>query len=386
MAFLKGKRPGIGTWMPGSHEVGGAALPGLTLLECGVPAHDPAVSQAAEFVRTKEPHLTATYDLSLAILFLDRLVEPDDRDVIPRLALRLVAGQNPDGGWAYQCPNLSPEWHNSLQAVLENMRPQSPADLLKPLAVSRVSTPKQKAIEEDPTDKLVRRASLPPELRNLPVLQDELELRPDSPRGPSDNSNSQFAILALLAARRHGVPVERTLALVVKRYQASQNPEGGWGYHTVGSHFPAGPQSMICVGLLGLAVGHGLFRENRPADDSVHDPQIQRALRALGSHIGRRDSYDRNHRLPNLYFLWSLERVGVLYGLRTIDEKDWYAWGAELLVAHQRRNGAWEGGHYPGSTEVIDTCFALLFLKRANLARDLSKKIEFLKFDASRRK
>jgi hypothetical protein len=55
--------------------------------------------------------------------------------------------------------------------------------------------------------------------------------------------------------------------------------------------------------------------------------------------------------------------------------KDWYAWGAEILVASQNADGSWQGefestedGHAYGA----DTCFALLFLRRSNLAGDLT--------------
>ena len=33
--------------------------------------------------------------------------------------------------------------------------------------------------------------------------------------------------------------------------------------------------------------------------------------------------------------------------------------------------------NYAGSSPLTDTCFALLFLKRTNLAKDLTKKLEF---------
>ena len=88
-----------GTWPGyfnnrGSHEVAFAAFPGLTLLECGVPANDPAIQKAAKFVRDNCSDLQTTYAIALAILFLDRLGENnrDDR-LIGELALRLVAGQ-----------------------------------------------------------------------------------------------------------------------------------------------------------------------------------------------------------------------------------------------------------------------------------------------------
>jgi hypothetical protein len=72
------------------------------------------------------------------------------------------------------------------------------------------------------------------------------------------------------------------------------------------------------------------------------------------------------------YFLWSLERVAMALGLETIGKKDWYAWGSEILVANQRE-GVWVGDHQDATGDcTIDTCFALLFLRRANLARDLT--------------
>src|SRR5208282_4758720 len=45
-----------------------------------------------------------------------------------------------------------------------------------------------------------------------------------------DNSNTQFAMLALWAARRHDVPVERSLALSELRFRVSQLRSGAWAY------------------------------------------------------------------------------------------------------------------------------------------------------------
>jgi hypothetical protein len=95
---------------------------------------------------------------------------------------------------------------------------------------------------------------------------------------------------------------------------------------------------------LGNAVGQPAGRTGRPVPILPHDGQ-------------------------HYYFLWSLERVAVAWGLETIGTKDWYAWGAEVLVANQQRNGGWEGANGEGGP---DTCFALLFLRRANLAHDLA--------------
>src|SRR5206468_645731 len=66
-----------------------AALPALTLLECGAGASDPAVQKAAAFVRanaTKSAITSPTYECSLAILFLDRLGDAADEPLIRSLA------------------------------------------------------------------------------------------------------------------------------------------------------------------------------------------------------------------------------------------------------------------------------------------------------------
>lgn len=67
------------------------------------------------------------------------------------------------------------------------------------------------------------------------------------------------------------------------------------------------------------------------------------------------------------YFLWSLERVGVVYGLELIGGVDWYARGADDLVKAQREDG-WG--------DVVDTSFAVLFLCKSNFVRDLSARVQ----------
>ena len=104
---------------PGNHAVGTRGFPGLSLLECGVPANDPNVRKAADFVREHAANLQATYELALAILFLDRLGDRKDKELIQTFALRLIAGQTGTGGWSYTCPILSPKDHTNLLAVLQ---------------------------------------------------------------------------------------------------------------------------------------------------------------------------------------------------------------------------------------------------------------------------
>ena len=63
--------------------------------------------------------------------------------------------------------------------------------------------------------------------------------------------------------------------------------------------------------------------------------------------------------------------------LPTVGGKDWYRWGAEILVANQQPLGNWDKGGYHGASRPLDTSLALLFLKRANLAKDLTARLPF---------
>ncbi|MGH7173323.1 MAG: hypothetical protein ACRELG_23825, partial [Gemmataceae bacterium] len=114
----------------------------------------------------------------------------------------------------------------------------------------------------------------------------------------------------------------------------------------------------------------------------IQDAAIDKGLKALSEYLGHpllwgRPDAQRGEDHLTLYAMWSIERVGALYHLRKINGKEWYPWGVDLLLQRQEGDGAWRVGHYFDATAVIDTCFALLFLRRADFAQDLSKKLEF---------
>ena len=118
-----------------------------------------------------------------------------------------------------------------------------------------------------------------------------------------------------------------------------------------------------------------------PKQGSLLDPVIKNGMMALSTAIDHPAADKKNGaQIPVLtqggksyYFLWSLERVGVAYGLKSIGGKDWYGFGAEILIANQREDGSWRGDF---AACGADTCFALLFLKRVNLAKDLTATLQ----------
>ena len=66
------------------------------------------------------------------------------------------------------------------------------------------------------------------------------------------------------------------------------------------------------------------------------------------------------------YYLYGMERMGILYGTDHLGTHDWYREGAEFLVKDQNADGSWGGAKEKGRTgPEVDTCFAILFLRRA---------------------
>jgi hypothetical protein len=363
-----------------SQTTGGTALAALALLSSGVSADDPAVVAAVERIRTTAPQLRSayiTYELACCIWLLDRLGAAQDEELIRKLALRLVAGQQPRGGWDYPCPLLTPAQEDQLLTLLQTTSPDRRTGSKEIPEAQKEDNPRQRSKNQRGP-----MGGVPADLKDLPVFQFQPG-QPFPPKGGTrdDNSNTQFAILALWTAKAYGVPTDRSLAMAEARFRGTQAGDGTWAYMIGSSQWKA---SMTCAGLLGLAVGHGV----RPADAKKGadpqdrglpaDPAIKSGLLALGKRLGGPAGRGRGmvgaDAHGDLYFLWSVERVAVVYDLPTIGGKNWYRWGAEILVDHQQQDGRWINA-FPGT---VDTSFALLFLKRANVVQSLTKRLQSL--------
>jgi hypothetical protein len=354
---LRGMQRASGIWR---HQyIGATALAGLTLLECGVASDDKAVLDAAGAVREAGITCTHTYSIALSILFLDRLGDPGDVPLIESLTVRLLAGQNYDGGWTYDCPEISDEDERRLRTQVKRT-----AELIGRRTLPRPGAPRRTVND------------LSPEVRAQLERIGRAALDHGRGRGggASDNSNTQFALLGLWVARRYGLPVEDALLRVDRRFRASRIPNSGWGYR-VGERRATG--TMTCAALLGLAVAHGVAAEAGVKKKTAgKDVTMQGGLSVLGRII--RQPVDTaqyplsQHPGGQYYFLWSLERVCVTLSLEKLGKRDWYSWGAEYLLETQQADGAWHGDY----GACPDTCFALLFLKRSNLARDLTAQIK----------
>jgi hypothetical protein len=342
---LRGMQRPDGTWPHA--KIGATALAGRTLLECGVGRDDPAVVKAAKAVRGEAVACHDTDSLALSILFLDRLGDPHDIALIESMAVRLLAGQNAAGGWTYTCPDISAAEVDRLEAHVRNR-----ADAAKPIQGRRTYNDLHPAIKKQ--------------------LRDLGKSRPIAVPDGGDNCNTQFAALGLWTARRYGIPVTNAMGRLYDRFRASQHRDGGWGYKTGENDTTP---TMTCAGVLVLSMVHGVAAEAGKRSEPDKDPNLTRGLRKLSNSVTDPVG-DRKEEIPRVkdkfyYLVWSLGRDCLICDLKTVDKKDWYAWGVEIVLANQGPNGLWYGEFFPSGA---DTCFALLFLKRASLAADLKIK------------
>jgi hypothetical protein len=191
VAHLRKLQKDDGTWP--HDQIGATALAGLTLIECGVSDEDPAIRKALDAVRKACPGMTHTYSLACSILFLDRVGFKEDEQHIETMSVRLMAGQNPNGGWAYTCPAVAPEEAHKLIALLKQRHEM----VARPLGNAKKDEPSEQ--ERKLTDRI--RGQLETIGKDLP--------KKDADANDDDNSNTQFAILGLWVARRHGLPAGR---------------------------------------------------------------------------------------------------------------------------------------------------------------------------------
>ncbi len=188
-----------------------------------------------------------------------------------------------------------------------------------------------------------------------------------------DNSNSQYALTALHAAREVGIPVKPTVWALSRAYwERTQRRDGSWAY-TPESNNPTA--SMTCAGIASLvistlnAIPEGeVFRGEsiEQCGTGTLNRSISRSVDWLAGHF----NVDQNlgsGKQWRFYYLNGLERVGRLTGARFFGEHDWYRVGAEELVREQRKeSGAW-AGVLVEHDEVLTTSFALLFLGKGRI-------------------
>lgn len=188
-----------------------------------------------------------------------------------------------------------------------------------------------------------------------------------------DNSNTQFAVLALGVAWGNDLRIPRkTIERAKAWWQTSQHTRGGFGYASGGSKASARKVSMTAAGISALAIVDSALRRSSDAPTAAQlllaNDVLRSAYKSLADDFSLTPKSTRTQRKGRRaagqswphYYLWTLERALVLLGVREIQQIDWFSEGARHLQKTQKKDGSWRG-----ERPLYATSFALLFLTRA---------------------
>ncbi|BBM85299.1 hypothetical protein [Candidatus Uabimicrobium amorphum] len=236
------------------------------------------------------------------------------------------------------------------------------------------------------------------------------------PQGVGDLSNTQYALLGLFSAERLGLPVDKKIYYkVVRFFIDAQEKDGptirrpfvvpaadqpidwqwrkklekqiaklkkrnktdslnklyprssvtvvtmrarGWKYREDHGKVTG---SMTTAGVACMVIAKAYLEKWRSSRWKKLLPQINESIRDGCAWIAHNFKVNRNPNGGHLYYyLYGLERAGILSGVEHFASHNWYIEGAKKMLKDQKRNGKFKDN-------IIDTCFALLFLKRATV-------------------
>jgi hypothetical protein len=219
------------------------------------------------------------------------------------------------------------------------------------------------------------------------------------PRGNNDLSATNLAMLAFLAGERCGIAQpdefysqvlrwtftmqekdgpamtrwDPTLKEQDRAYAQGKDRARGFGYVGItgadGENVATG--SMTCCGLANIAICTSILEAR---DSALLTGDLARtAEQAWWDGIAWLDAnwsvtHNVNKGGYHYYYLYCLERACGLKRINLVAGRPWYNLGAQVLVDEQTHSGAWNKTDTHRPHDVLNTCFALLFLNRATPA------------------
>ncbi|MBI5725012.1 MAG: DUF4159 domain-containing protein [Planctomycetes bacterium] len=185
------------------------------------------------------------------------------------------------------------------------------------------------------------------------------------PAGQGDMSNSQYGIYGVWTGARAGIEIPKDYwDKCLKFWIKYQNADGGWAY----GRYESNPQgdtkaTMVTAGLASLFVCiDWLFMDKfiKCQATETYSSPVKKGLDWMDKNF---DDTIAQSSIPNWYYLYGVERVGLASGYKYFGKSDWYKAGASLLLKSQQAGGQWGRG----DRAIPDTCYALLFLIRGRL-------------------
>jgi hypothetical protein len=348
----------------------------LTLAHSGYYADgDPSIRPLTEYVIQKE--IGSTYTASLGAMALQKLNAKKYQKRIAEYAQFLCDNQCQNGQWDYGEPLPIPPPEPEKPSPTPTTGAKKRDDVATGGGAPGVSGPgagspapqagddpggKSKAGQTttEPRNKGGKTTSIP----RIPVRKK----KPGPPNG--DNSNSQYAALGLRACLDADIDVDpQVLGFARKWWTGSQNSDGGWGYNDHGDKGGGENEEGVSNTSYGSmtvgAVGALCIYDYYLGMQYKQDGQVNRGIEWLAKNYDvTKNPHKKN--FAYLYYLYGLERAGILYGTERFGPNEWYPDGANHLLETQLPGGTWTtGDRITGGPR--DTCFAVLFLRRGTL-------------------
>jgi hypothetical protein len=319
----------------------------LTFIHANVSENDKRFKSLLERVLADDPH--QTYKVALGAMSLEELDRVKYQSQIAKFAQFLVDNQCTNGQWSYGDPTTYP-------AI-----PAAPPDVASGPAPKKIGAVDFSKAGERPKPAVKRKIAV--------------KKQKDGPGG-GDNSNTQYGALGLRACFDAGITFEESVIHnAVKWWHECQfAPADGAGANAVASSGGARPRGWNYKmpgtggGLEGDAygsmsaggVGSLVIYDYMLKKDWKKNPAVSSGMAWLAFKYSVTENPVHGGSW-HAYYLYGLERAGMLYDTTLIGNHDWYVEGAKVLLDRQAGDGSWK----MGSNETWDTCFAILFLKKA---------------------
>jgi hypothetical protein len=352
--WLKNAGAPAGPWRDTTSE----ELVLYTLYHGGCPKADPAFQRYLQIVVDRDPK--RTYGAALAAMCLSQLDKAGYQWKIEQLAQFLVDNQGKNGQWGYGEPI---PWEKP-KITLTPSPPPAPVTVSGPGGNAPARKP-----APDPNDKTPlygTTVAKPEESKDkaggTQVLKRKKIIQRRRAGNEGDNSNSQYAALGLRACAEAGFEIDpKCLNDALGWWQKCHESSGGWNYAADYGPQEKSPWGSMTVGGIGsVAIYHWMLGRSWKGD-----AKIQAGLNWLNANwdVTKNPKSESVGELArwHYYYLYGLERAGMLVGTDFVGKHDWYEEGALYLLKNQDVGGSWK-------SDVYDTCFAILFLRRATKA------------------
>jgi hypothetical protein len=319
----------------------------LTLIHAEVAENNPVLQQYLK--NCVEAPLAKTYNVALLAMCLEALDPTGYQQKLAQCAQFLVDNQASNGQWSYGSPTDVKKY------PFEGKKEEK-----------KVATGKADAARDFGGGLTVKKKPT-----NVILITQQKQTG-----AGGDNSNSQYASLGLRACYDANITIPLEVCHLAKKWWIeSQSPDEsgskagkdavgtdtgvtpkiqGWNYTHADGDGAKGPYHAMTAG----AVGAVVIYDYMLGKEWKKDPVAVAGANWLGKHFAVNG---------NLYYMYGLERAGMLYGTEKFGEHDWYLEGAKSIVRSQKDDGSW-GTNANEEKNTVSTCFAILFLKKATRA------------------